>query len=160
MTQIPQIRDATPGTLSLLEEALRHLARDLDDPYRMDSERLAAALFGPHPACYGALAIGREEALQGAALYAPVTSTAAGRTGVYVSDLWVAGAARGQAIGPALLEHVAARARQLWDARFLRLVSYRTNDQARRFYKRLGFVEKPDELVLQLGGDAFDQFNR
>ena len=104
--------------------------------------------------------MGEADAVLGAALYAPVTSTAAGGTGVYVSDLWVAEAARGRALGPALLRHVAARAQQLWDARFLRLVSYRTNDRARRFYTRLGFVEKHDELVLQLSGDAFDQINR
>ncbi|MDA7427932.1 N-acetyltransferase [Primorskyibacter aestuariivivens] len=155
-----QVYDATPDTVPKLEVALRQLARDLDDPYRMDSDTLAAALFGPHAACFGALAMGEADAVLGATLYAPVTSTAAGRTGVYVSDLWVAEAARGQALGPALLAHVAARARQLWDARFLRLVSYRTNDRARSFYTRLGFVEKSDELVLQLSGEAFDQFNR
>lgn len=149
--------DVTPETLPLLRAALEHLAADLDDPYRADTDRLSAALFGPHPACHAVLALGHRDALLGAALFSPVMSTTTGTTGAYVSDLWVAQAARGQALGPRVLSHVARRAHDLWQAGFIRLVSYESNRRARDFYARLGFSEARDEIVLRITGDAFDQ---
>lgn len=154
-----RLLDVTPATLPLLQAALEGLAMDLGDPYRIEPDTLRAALFAPHPACHGVLALGDADALLGAAMYSPVLSTTAGGAGAFVSDLWVAPQARGRAIGRYMLDHVAARAQRLWQARFIRLVNYASNQQAQAFYTRLGFTENAGELVLQLSGPAFEQFN-
>jgi len=151
------LSDVTPDTLPLLETALARLSADLGDRHHVDTATLHAALFGPVPACYAVLALDADAALRGAALYSPVMSTTMGSAGAYVSDLWVTEAARGQALGQHLLAHVAHRAHALWQARFVRLVSYAANTRARAFYARLGFAENHDEVVLQLSGDALDQ---
>jgi len=88
--------DTTPESLPLLHRGLRALSEDLGDPFRLTPEGLDAALFGPSPACHGLLALGPGDALMGVALYSPVMSSVMGRAGVYVSDLWVAEAARGR----------------------------------------------------------------
>lgn len=154
-----QLSDVTPATLPLLQAALERLSAELGDAHRMGPETLRAALFGPHPACYAVLALGRDDAVMGAALYSPAVSTITGGAGTYVSDLWVAAPARGQACGRRLLAHVARRSQRLWQARFIRLVSYAANHRARAFYCGLGFAEKPEELVLQLSGDALEQLS-
>ncbi len=143
----------------MLASALAQLSAELEESHTVDRDTLRSALFGPVPACYGVLALNAGNGLLGAALYAPVMSTSLGGTGAFVSDLWVAAPARGQALGPAMLAYVARRASALWQARFLRLVSYRSNARARAFYLSLGFTEKPQDVVLQLSGDAFAQFN-
>ena len=155
----PRLLDATPTELPLLQAALEQLSAELGDPHRIDDMTLKSAISEPYPACHGVLALGDEDALMGAALFSPTVSTTTGSSGAYVSDLWVAEFARGQALGQKLLGHVAGRAQELWQARFIRLVSYARNKQARAFYRKLGFAEKPNELVLQLSGDVLDQLD-
>ena len=152
--------DVTPENLTLLETALAQLAADLGDPYRAGRDALRAALFASPPVCHGVLALGADHALLGAALFSPVMSTSAGGAGVYVSDLWVAQSARGKSLGRDLLHQVAGRAQTVWDARFMRLVSYATNPAAGAFYDRLGFSQKPGDMVLQISGTAFEKLSR
>lgn len=151
-----KFRDVTPENQPLLERALRQLAVDLDDPYKIDSEALHCALFGAHPTCHAALVLGQDETLHGAALYSPVVSTTAGGAGAYISDLWVNKDARGRKLGRKLIAHVALRAKSLWQARFIRLVSYNSNTRAKDFYTSLGFSARPKELVLQLPIDGIE----
>ena len=152
-----QFHDVTPETLPLLHDGLKALSVDLGDAFPLEPGQLHGALFGPHPACHGLLALGADEALLGIALYAPVFSTALGCPGVYVSDLWVAEDARGRALGPSLLGQVGSRAAAMWDAGFLKLFSYRSNLRARAFYARLGFAEQPDEIPLRVSLAALKQ---
>lgn len=152
--------DVTPATLPRLQTALESLAADLGDPYRADAASLSTALFGPHPSARAVLALDKGDDLLGAAMFSPVVSTSAGGAGAYISDLWVAPQARGQAIGRVLLGHVARRARDLWQARFLRLASYLSNPRAGAFYARLGFAEKTGEAVLQCGHTDFESLLR
>ncbi len=153
-----RLLNATPDHLGLLQSGLAALSQDLNDPHRISDDALGAALFGPHAACHGVLALDAGDTLIGVALFSPVVSTATGATGAYVSDLWVSDHTRGNGLGQALLRHIAHRAYALWHARFLRLVSYASSARARNFYARLGFLEKNNELVLQLSDDAFEQF--
>lgn len=150
-----RIHDVTPDSLPLLCAALEQLSADLGDTHRADSRAMSAALFSPFPACRGVLATGADGALFGAALFSPVMSTTRGAPGAYVSDLWVAPAARGQALGRGLLAHVAARAEQLWQACYIRLISYDDNPRALRFYTRLGFETPAGETALLLGPAGF-----
>lgn len=148
--------DVTPAQLPLFEEALRNLARDLDDPYQLGSEALHHALFARYPSACGAIARSSSGDLLGASLFSPLVSTARGCPGAYVSDLWVAEPARGQRIGRVLLEYVAERAGQIWNAQFIRLMVYDTNIKARRFYERLGFEGRDDEIILTITGHKLE----
>lgn len=147
------LTDVTPDEFHELECALRALASDLSDPFRIDSEDLKKALFGPNPACYGILAKTTDEELVGAAMFAPLVSTAFGASGAYVSDLWVAETARGQKTGKALLAKVAKRAEAMWNAGFVRLMVYEANTDARRFYERLEFQPRDGEILLTIASD-------
>lgn len=150
-----EIRDAVPGDGDRLDAALRHLSRDLGDAHRADAALLARACFGPEPAAHALLAEAGAACL-GAALYSPVVSTARGGTGVFVSDLWVAGSARGRGLGRRLVAAVAGRAASRWGAVFLRLAVYHASVDARAFYERLGFHPAEAETVMTLSGPAFD----
>lgn len=152
-----EFHDTTPATLPLLLEGLRALSVDLDDPFHLTGDVLHKALFGPAPSCHGLLALGPDRALAGLALYSPVLSSVMGCAGVYVSDLWVAEAARGRRLGPRLLTQVGGRSGAMWGAGFMKLVSYTANSRARAFYARMGFAEKPDELPLLIRLDALEQ---
>ncbi|MFD1808579.1 GNAT family N-acetyltransferase [Gemmobacter lanyuensis] len=79
-----------------------------------------------------------------------------GGDGAYVSDLWVAGDQRGSGLGMRLLAAVRDAAAAEFGAVFLRLAVYDDNAAARRFYDRLGFRPKPDEIWLTLEGPALE----
>jgi ribosomal protein S18 acetylase RimI-like enzyme len=144
----------TPETLEAFDRALRHLSEVLGDPHRAGMDELRVALFGGYPSAVGLLARSGDEAM-GGALFSPVMSTSLGVAGVYVSDLWVAEAARGAGLGQSLLAAVARHADRLWQARFIKLISYGDNHGALGFYDRLGFEAKDRETVLALTGAAF-----
>lgn len=146
-----RIESVTPESLPLLQSCLRKLAVDLGDAHTASEATLHAALFGPSPACHALLAL-QDTRVLGAALFSPVFSTVKGGAGAYVSDLWVAPEARGQALGTALLAAVARAARDEWNAGFIKLISYSDNDNALRFYARLGFAPLRGETGLTLSG--------
>ena len=150
----PVIRDAAESDLMAVEAALKALAQDLTDPYRPGRARLRSALFGPTPSAHAQIAMGADGPV-GLALFSPVFSTVRGGAGLFVSDLWVGGAARGQGLGRALLQSAAHRAEDLWDACFLRLAVYPDNMGAQAFYETLGFEPVPRELTMVLTGTAF-----
>ncbi|MGY6409414.1 MAG: GNAT family N-acetyltransferase [Alkalilacustris sp.] len=133
------VRVADRADLARLERALAALSADLGDGHAATHDSLAGALFGPHPAAHGLLALEGEETC-GAALFSPVYSTVAGAAGVYVSDLWVAPAARGRGLGRRLLAGVGAEADALWGAGWLKLAVYDHSTAAQAFYRRLGFA--------------------
>ncbi|WP_370318457.1 N-acetyltransferase family protein [Oricola sp.] len=143
------IRCAEAEDTERLNEALSYLSGEIGDDHGGTAELLRKAGFGHYPA-FRALLAEDGEAVVGAALYSPVFSTVRAGAGVYVSDLWVSGAARGQGLGKRLLQAVAADAQAVWDARFLKLVVYDDNEAARGFYNRLGFVASVGETTLTL----------
>ncbi|MEI4194387.1 GNAT family N-acetyltransferase [Roseovarius sp. E0-M6] len=154
----PVIDPVTPETLGLLERGLRALATDIGDPFHADAKTLSAALFGDAPACHGLVAhLSSEDAPLGVALYSPVFSTVGGAAGVYVSDLWVAERARGQALGRQLLARVADDGARLWQAGYIRLAAYDDNHGALAAYDSMGFDVVRGETGLRLSGAAFDK---
>lgn len=92
----------------------------------------------------------------GAALYSPVFSTARGAAGVYVSDLWVDGATRGQGVGQSVLAEIARRAGKLWQAEWMTLAVYGHSTAARRFYERLGFAPQENVTQMRLSQSGFE----
>lgn len=105
-------------------------------PGLMTPERVTADLIdGPgEPACMVAEHDGRIVAY---ALYQSAYESAYAVRGIYVSDLFVDAAARGQGIGRALLAELAARAERAGGS-FLWWVSDAHNEAANAVYHRLG----------------------
>lgn len=152
----PLIRAATEADLARLDAALRALSADLGDDHRATPEGILAAGFGPLPAFRALLALDGGSAV-GAAVFSPLYSTTRGFPGAYVSDLWVAAAARGTGLGARLLAAVRDEAQALWGAGFLRLAVYADNPRAVTFYERLGFAPRSGETSMILEGAAFDR---
>ncbi len=145
--------------LDLLDRALSALSIELGDEHLAGADVLRQGLFGPVPAAYGMLAL-EDCAVMGAALFGPVFSTARGAAGVYVSDLWVAEAARGRKLGQTLLAQVAERAGLLWGAEWMTLAVYAHSDASRRFYTRLGFEPQTNATTMRLSRDAMQRLIR
>jgi ribosomal protein S18 acetylase RimI-like enzyme len=143
------IRQAGAGDAERLNAALLHLSKDIGDAHGATADMLRAAGFGDNPA-FRALLAEQDGEVVGAALYSPVFSTVRAGAGVYVSDLWVSEAARGKGLGRRLLQAVTGDAGAVWNARFLKLVVYDDNPQARAFYDRLGFSASQGEIILTL----------
>jgi ribosomal protein S18 acetylase RimI-like enzyme len=142
-----EIHTVTPETLPAFHAGLRHLSYHLGDAHHAGADALTAALFGPHPFALGLMASDGT----GALLAMPVFSTIHGGPGLYVSDLWVAEAARGSGMGRRLLS--AALNQTLWGApRFLKLTVYEDNPSARAVYDRLGFQSQDADTAMLLEG--------
>lgn len=144
----------TEADMVLLDRALRALSDDLGDTHEAGIDVLRTALTGTIPAAYGLLA--RDGDVVGAALYSPVFSTARGAAGVYVSDLWVDGAARGLGVGQNVLAEIARRAGKLWQAEWMTLAVYGHSTAARRFYERLGFAPQENVTQMRLSQSGFE----
>jgi GNAT superfamily N-acetyltransferase len=89
----------------------------------------------------------------GIALFYYTISTFAGRSGIFLEDLFVEPAHRGTGIGCALLRHLASRA----VAENCNRIEWRVlnwNQPAIDFYQRLGATQMQDWHVRQLGGAA------
>lgn len=146
------IRTVTPESLPAFHAGLRHLSDHLGDTHRAEESALANALFGPAPFALGLMA-GQGA---GVLLALPAFSTIHGGPGLYVSDLWIAGAARGAGLGRRLL--AAALRETIWGTpRFLKLTVYEGNPAARAAYDRLGFAPAQGETGMLLEGRAMDK---
>lgn len=99
----------------------------------------------------------RDSRLIGACLGLMTFSTWRGARGLYVVDLFVDPAARGQRVGQRLLrmsaERFAARG-----ASFIKLEVDEANAGAQRFYARLGFSKKDEDRLHILEQDQFTVF--
>lgn len=158
MTRAIEIRAAGPDDLPLIDSALRALAAHLGDPYAVDLQALSDAAFGPTPAIRLQLAPGAEGACLGIVQASPVFSTMQGGLGLFVSDLWVAEAARGAGLGRRLLAAACRDAADHWGrTRFLRLLVHEGNKSGVRFYGRLGFRRMEGLDLLALDGAAVEQ---
>ena len=147
------IRAAGAGEGARVNAALAALSADMGDTHRAGDALIEAALFGPSPALYALLA---DEAgqVRGVAVFSPQVSTYRGEIGVYVSDIWVDAAARGQGLGRALLAAVRDEAARRWGPGYLRLAVYEENAAARRLYARLGFAEHGAERWMTLNSEG------
>jgi ribosomal protein S18 acetylase RimI-like enzyme len=149
----PTIRLAERADAPRLNAALQKLSQTMGDTHRADDLAIAEAGFGKTPAFYAELAEEGDQ-IVGVAVYSPLFSTVRGKAGVYVSDLWVDEAARGQRLGVRLLEAVRDDAKARWGAGFLRLVVYDDNPRAVSFYAGLGFRSSTGETVMTLEDSA------
>lgn len=146
-----RIRQAKRQDAPQLNAALRKLSETMGDTHQADDHLIESAGFGDTPAFY-ALFAERQGEVIGVSVYSPLFSTTRGRSGAYVSDLWVDASARGQRLGVRLLAAVRDRAQAQWGAGFLRLAVYDDNPRAVSFYTGLGFVPAAAETSMTLEG--------
>jgi GNAT superfamily N-acetyltransferase len=152
------IRAAAPADVPAILRFVRELAEFEREPDAVEAKEadLHAALFGESPAAEAVLAEVGSEAV-GFALFFHNFSTWTGRRGLYLEDLYVTPAARGQGVGRALLRHLAQLAVARGCARFEWSV-LDWNAPAIAIYRAIGAVGIEDWTVQRLSGDALRRF--
>jgi GNAT superfamily N-acetyltransferase len=147
------IRPATPDDLSLMHSLIRALAEYEREPHsvQITEEQLLRDGFGANP-YYECLIAEVDGAPAGFALYFPIYSTWQGPS-LHLEDLFVHPEFRGQGIGKALLNSVAAAAvkrgctRLQWDV-------LDWNQPAIDFYHSIGATMLHDWRRMRVTGDA------
>ncbi|HEX3381782.1 MAG TPA: GNAT family N-acetyltransferase [Paraburkholderia sp.] len=151
------IRAAMPADTGAIFALTYELAQfeDLAHIFVATEESLRDALFGARPSIEALVA---EDAgrIVGYALFFHNFSSFAGRRGLYLEDVYVQPAQRGNGLGTALLRHVAALAVERQCARFEWTV-LDWNTPAISFYQRLGATVLPDWRVVRVTGDALER---
>lgn len=140
----------TPALLALIHELAAY--EQLSHRVQATAERLAAHLFGPQPRAEAVLATHGEQAVA-FALFFHTYSTFLARPGLWLEDLYVQPAHRGQGVGRALLRHVAQLAAQRGCGR-LEWSVLDWNAPAQAFYRRMGAEVLPDWRICRLTGEA------
>ena len=152
----PRDVPAIVGLITELAE-FEHLAHLM----RATPETLAPHLFGPRPVAESVLAEAPDAAGQmrvvGFALFFTNFSTFLAQPGLYLEDLYVQPACRGAGIGKALLSHLGALAVTRGMGRFEWSV-LDWNENAIRFYEKMGATVMPDWRICRVTGDALAAF--
>lgn len=145
----------SPATLDDVPLIL-DLIRELADFERLAHEAVATesdlreALFGLRP--YAEVLIARRDEPLGFALFFHNFSTFVGKPGIYLEDLYVRPAARGQGVGTALLRQVARMACERGCGRFEWSV-LDWNQRAIDFYRKLGARPMSKWTIFRITGE-------
>jgi GNAT superfamily N-acetyltransferase len=148
-----QIRLATPQDVAGIFELIQLLAdyEKLAHQVTGSVEDLADHLFGFHP-CVEAVVVELEADLIGFALFFKNYSTFLTKPGLYLEDLYVRDAYRGQGIGKALLKAIAQIAAERGYGR-LEWSVLDWNDPAIAFYERMGATVLSDWRICRVTAD-------
>jgi GNAT superfamily N-acetyltransferase len=149
-----RLRSATRDDVPVIAELIRGLARfeKLEQEVVMTEELLAAGLFGERP--YAEVVLAEDDGRPvGFALFFHNFSTFLGRPGIYLEDLFVLPEYRGHGIGRMLLAHLARLAVERGCGR-LEWAVLDWNQDAIKFYERLGARPNSDWTVYRLAGEA------
>ena len=148
------LRPAEPRDLEAIVGLIRELAEfeRLTHLLQVTPESLEPHLFGARPVAE-ALVAERDGAVVAFALFFTNFSTFLGKPGLYLEDLIVAPVERGQGIGQALLERLARIAVERDYGRFEWSV-LDWNENAIRFYERMGATVMPEWRICRVTGDA------
>jgi GNAT superfamily N-acetyltransferase len=147
-----RIARAEESQIPLILSFIRKLAEyeRLSSKVVVDEAQLRKSLFGPHPAAEVAIASWDEQPA-GFAIYFHNFSTFAGRSGIYLEDLFVDPQFRGKGIGKSLLVYLA----RLAEARGCARIDWAVldwNEPAKRFYRKLGAEPMEDWTIYRLSG--------
>lgn len=149
-----QLRPAVEADTGLILELIRELAeyeRLLHEVVATE-DSLHACLFGPR-AVAEVLIAEIDSAAVGFALYFHNMSTFLGKPGLYLEDLYVRPAWRGQGVGKALLARLARVACERGCGR-MEWVVLDWNIDAIEVYRRIGAVGADEWRIQRLTGDA------
>jgi len=155
-----RIRPAEPADVRLVAELIRQLAKfeKLEHEVVLTEELLMAGLFGARP--YAEALLAEEDGLSIAfALFFHSFSTFLARPGMYLEDLFVLPDHRGRGVGRALLAHLAHLAIERGCGR-LEWAVLNWNQEAIRFYERLGARPNSEWTVYRLTGEALHALGR
>ena len=153
------IRPARPEEVPAILELIKELAEyeRARDSVEATEAGLTEALFGqqPHAFAHVAVAPGEEGSDQvvGLALWFLTFSTWVGRHGIWLEDLYVRPAWRGQGVGLGLLRALAAVGVERGYGR-LEWSVLDWNEPARRFYRSVGARELDDWIINRMEGDG------
>ena len=148
------IAPATPDDVPAILGMIRELAEyeKLLDRVSATEASLRRDLFGPRP--YAEVLIGRLDGRAvGYALFFHSYSTFLARPGIYLEDVYVQPAVRGRGIGKALLQRVAAVARER-DCGRLEWSVLDWNKPSIDFYVSLGAIPNEGWTMYRLDEDA------
>jgi len=152
-----QIRPATHDDVAPILEMVKELAayERLLHTVQATEADLREALFGPRPVAE-ALVADRGGRAVGFALFFHNYSTFVGRPGLYIEDLYVRPAHRGQGIGGALMSHMIrlARARRCGRVEWAAL---EWNEPAIRFYEAMGAQALNEWRIFRLTQEAMEK---
>ncbi len=159
------LRSAQLRDVEAIVELIRELAEfeNLTHLLQVTSEKLRPHLFGEKPAAECLVAEVADEPGQrggtvvGFALFFTNFSTFLAQPGLYLEDLYVRPTQRGQGIGEALLTRLARLAVERNYGRFEWSV-LDWNENAIRFYQRMGATVMPDWRICRITGDALQAF--
>ena len=151
------IRGATSADVGEIAAFIRELADYERRAHEVTftDDGLRKALFGERPGAEVLLAE-VDGAAVGFALFFANFSTFLGQAGIYLEDLFVRPHARGQGIGRALLEKLAALAVERGCGR-LEWSVLDWNEPAIEFYRRVGADIKPDWRICRLTAEGIDK---
>ena len=153
------IRPAERADAALILRFIRELAEFEREPDAVVATQgmLERALFDEHAA--EAVIADHDGAAVGFALFFHNFSTWTGRKGLYLEDLYVTPAARGQGVGGALLRHLARLATERDCARFEWAV-LDWNAPAIAVYDRMGAASLDDWRIRRVSGAALADLAR
>lgn len=158
MSSSHTLRAAEPRDLDAIVQLIRELAEfeHLSHLLEVTPSKLEPHLFGPEPAAECLVGeVGGE--VVGFALYFRNFSTFLAKPGLYLEDLYVRPAHRRSGLGKAMLIHLAQLACERGYGRFDWTV-LNWNDDAIRFYEKLGATVLPEWRICRLTGDALERY--
>ena len=160
MTTPFTLRPAQPADVPAIVGLIRELAEfeQLGHLVVTTPESLQPHLFGAKPAAEAVVAE-VEGTVVAFALFFTNFSTFLGRPGLYLEDLYVQPAHRGTGLGKALLQHLGALAVERGCGRFEWSV-LDWNENAIRFYEKMGATVMPDWRICRVTGEALAAFGR
>lgn len=158
------LRSAEPRDVPAIVGLIGELAEfeQLTHLLQLTPETLHPHLFGPKPVVecvVGEVGAGTAGEVVAFALFFTNFSTFLARPGLYLEDLYVKPAHRGGGLGRALLEHLGALAVARGYGRFEWSV-LDWNENAIRFYEKMGATVMPDWRICRLTGPALQRFGR
>ena len=152
------LRAAEPRDVPAIVGLIRELAEfeNLSHLCQVDAESLAPHLFSDKPLveCVVGEVAGVVVAF---ALFFPNFSTFLAKPGLYLEDLYIQPAHRGNGLGKALLEHLAGLAIDRGCGRFEWCV-LDWNERAIRFYEGMGATVMPDWRLCRMSGERLAVF--
>ncbi len=154
MTRAPTFRDAVPGDEDVVHGFVKALAafENLDHECVSTPEDFRVALFEVPVRCQ-AMLVELGEHVIGFALWHYSFSTFSGRAGLYVEDVYVEQARRGQGIGRAIFRELARRA-VAEGCGYMKWSVLDGNTNAVKFYTSLGAGSLHDWTTRRLDGAA------
>lgn len=154
----PVLRAAELRDVQSIVSLIRELAEfeKLTHLLQVTPERLRPHLFGEKPVAEAMVAeLGGE--VVAFALYFTNFSTFLAQPGLYLEDLYVQPAHRGKGVGEALLNRLGKLAAERGYGRFEWSV-LDWNENAIRFYERMGATVMPDWRICRISGEALSAF--